>query len=118
MAVLRPSKRRTVINMRSAKRQTVINMRQQTGMSTRTPEVVGSKPRGPLNPPLATREPTVVLLLAAMEGNKATVGHRPLAEAVGNPGRRALVVRGAAVADQEFAGDADGVDSVNGAVES
>ena len=72
----------------------------QTATFTRTPGVAGTKPRELLNPPQATREPTL-LLLAAMEGRKRAAGHRLLAEAVvavvGNHGRRVLVVRQAAV---------------------
>src|SRR6266581_4493825 len=70
----------------------------QTATFTRTPGVAGTKPRELLNPPQATREPTL-LLLAAMEDRKGLAGHRHMAEAavVGNHGRRALVVRQAAV---------------------
>src|SRR5260370_39395283 len=75
------------------------SMRRRTAMCTRTRGAVGTKPRDLLNPPQATRGPTL-LLLAAMEGRKRVVAHRRLAEAavevVGNPGRRVLVVRQAA----------------------
>ena len=94
-----------------AKPQTATSMPRQTAMSTRTPGAVGTRPRVPLTAQ-ATQEPTL-LLLAAMEGRKRAAGHRPLAEAaeaVGNPGRRVLVVRQAAVvaAAGADAGEANG----------
>jgi len=48
-----------------------------------------------------------------MADRKRAADRRPLAEveAVGNPGRRALVVRRAAVAGGEVAGEANGADA-------
>ena len=94
------------------KPQVATSMRQQTAMYARTPGAVGIRHRGPLTRDLlqATQEPTL-LLRAAMEGRKRAAGHRCLAaeaEVVGNPDRRALVVRRAAVA--VVAGEANGVD--------
>ena len=51
------------------KPQMATSMRRRTGMSTRTPGAVGTRPRGLLTTPRATQEPTL-LLLAAMEGRK------------------------------------------------
>src|SRR5271165_6430613 len=73
------------------KRQMATSMRPPTVMSTRTPGAVGRKPRV-RNPAQVTRA-----LLVDTEGRKRAAGHLPLAEAVGNPSRRVLVVRQAAV---------------------
>jgi hypothetical protein len=87
-------------------------MRQQTAMSTKTRGAAGIKLRALAIAPQATREP-ILLLLAAMADRKRAADRRPLAEveAVGNPGRRALVVRRAAVAGGEVAGEANGADA-------
>ncbi|HTF61756.1 MAG TPA: hypothetical protein VK638_03490, partial [Edaphobacter sp.] len=94
---------------RWAKQQVGTSTRRQTAMSTRTPGAVGIKLTELLNPPQATQGPTLPLL-AAMQGRKEVAGPLPLAEAVGNPGRRVLVVRTAAVAVVvgEVAGEGNG----------
>lgn len=86
-----------------AEQQAATSMRQQTGMSTRTPEAAGIRPRGPLTrDPLQRTQELTLLPPAAMEHRKGAAGHRRLAEAeaemVGNPDRLALVVRRAAAA--------------------
>src|SRR4051812_33262415 len=67
-----------------AKPQTATSMRGQTAMFTRTPGAVGTKPRE-------------AVLLRVAGGRKRAAGHRPLAEAAGNPGPRVLAVRQASV---------------------
>ena len=65
--------------------QMATSTQRRTAMSTRTPAVVGTRPRAPPTTPQATPGPTP-LPLAAMEGRKRAAGHRPLAEVgVGNP---------------------------------
>src|SRR5450759_1226436 len=110
-AVKVPLRRASTAIVRLRARQPMAtSMRRQTGMSTRTPEAVGIRPKALVITPRVTREPTL-LLLGAMGGSKRAAGHRPLAEAeaVGNPGRRALVVRQAEAG--EGAGEGNSIDT-------
>src|SRR5258708_1019650 len=102
VAKVSPRRARTATMRPPAKLQVEPSTRRQTAMSTRTPGAVGTRHRALPITPLATRahRATTRLLLTAMESSQRPAGHRPLvaaAEAVGNPGRRALVVRQAAV---------------------
>jgi hypothetical protein len=85
-------------------------MRLPTATSTKTLEAVGIKPRELLNPPQATREPTLQLL-AAMAGRKGAVRLQLLVEVevVGNPDKRALAVQPA----EEGAVDENPCDTAN-----
>jgi hypothetical protein len=82
-----------------ARLQMATSMRPQTAMLTRTPGAVGSKLRELRGPLQVTREP-IPRLQRDGDSRREAAGH-PLSaeagEAVGNPGRRALVVRQAAV---------------------
>ena len=69
--MLRPSKLQTVINC-GAETANGNKYAAANGKSTRTPEVVGSKPRGPLDLPLATRETTVLLLKRLWRARKSS----------------------------------------------
>src|SRR5260370_25147626 len=114
VAKVLPHRAHTAIAALWDKLQMATSMRRRTGMSTRTPGAVGTKPRELPNPPQATqahrattnrppatRGPTL-LLLEVMGGRKRAAGHRPSEEAAvavgGNPGRRVLVVRQAEAA--------------------
>src|SRR5208283_364430 len=105
VAKVSPHRARTALTLPRDKPQMETSMRRQTATSTRTRGVVGIKPKARAITPQATRGPTLRPLVA-MEGRRAA-DHRPSAEAVGNRGRRVVVVRQAAVVT-EVAGEANG----------
>src|SRR5271165_3540303 len=100
-----PHQARTAITLPRDRPQMETSMRRLTATSTRTRAAAGIKPRALLITPPTIQVPTP-RRLAAMEGRRAA-DHRPSAEAVGNRGRRVVVVRQAAEAT-EVAGEANG----------
>src|SRR5271165_2322753 len=100
-----PHQARTAITLPRDRPQMETSMRQPTATSTRTRGAVGIKPRALLIT-LPTIQVPTLRPLVAMEGRRAA-DHRRSAEAVGNRGRRVVVVRQAAVVT-EVAGEANG----------
>src|SRR5215472_2070210 len=76
-----------------AKHRVPRSTQSKTATSTRTPEAVGNKPsQSQTMSKVAARLP-----LKGGDSRKRAAGRQPLAEAVGNPGRRVLAVRIAVV---------------------
>ena len=95
--------------LRWAKAQMGLNMQAPTGMSTRTLVADGSKRREPQSLALVIQVLLEAVLRRQEVGEKRAEDPRPpLAEMGGNPGRKALEVRIAAV--EEEAGVEGGAD--------